>query len=111
MAASEREFLDRFKARGWYLDDLVLVPVNKMEDKERRLHWLQSRPSLQARIAEYQPLAIVTLLIGIRKVVERAALDAGSSAKLYAVPFPGMGHQTKFHSQLAALLPALPCTR
>jgi hypothetical protein len=65
--ANDLEFLDRFKACGWYLDDLVLVPINKMECRERRSHWLRSQPSLKVRIAEYQPLAIVTLLIGNAK--------------------------------------------
>jgi hypothetical protein len=30
------DFLERFKAYGWYLDDLVLIPVNRLEPAERR---------------------------------------------------------------------------
>jgi hypothetical protein len=29
------EFLERFKGYGWYLDDLVLIPVNRLEKSER----------------------------------------------------------------------------
>jgi hypothetical protein len=29
------DFLDRFKSYGWYLDDLVLTPVNKMTNAQR----------------------------------------------------------------------------
>jgi hypothetical protein len=107
-ASTNLDFLDRFKARGWYLDDLVLIPINGLKPGERRSHWLRSRPSLSARIAEYQPLAIVTLLLGIRKVVENAARDAGCKADLYAVPFPGMGNQKKFREAMVKLLPRLP---
>jgi hypothetical protein len=101
-------FLDRFKANGWYLDDLVLTPVNKMVTAERRMHWKGSQDSLRSRIAEYRPLAIVSLLTGIRSIVEQAAVDAGSSAQLYAVPFPGMGNQARFHAEMLKILPDLP---
>jgi hypothetical protein len=107
-ATSDLDFLDGFKARGWYLDDLVLIPVNGMTPRERRAHRLRSQSSLAARIAEYQPLAIVTLLRGIRKVVEDAARDAGSKADLHGVPFPGNSHQNRFLEEMAQLLPRLP---
>lgn len=107
-AASDLEFLDRFKRRGWYLDDLVLVPVNGMARAEGRANWVQSQPSLSARIAEYPPEAIVVLLLGMREIVEQAARDANSAAKLYAIPFPGMGNQNRFRDAMLKLLPELP---
>lgn len=107
-AATDLEFLERFKARGWYLDDLVLTPINGMSVAERRSHWLRSQPDFAARIAEYRPLAIVTLLMTMQSVVADAARDAGSDAKLYAVPFPGMGNQNRFRDAMAELLPRLP---
>jgi len=66
------EFLDRFKARGWFLDDLVLVPVDKLASPERRVKCLAAAESLGQRIAVYRPLAIVSLLVSIRGIVERA---------------------------------------
>jgi hypothetical protein len=86
----------------------VLIPVNGMTASERRAHWLQSRPSLAARIADYRPLAIVTLLLDMQKVVEDAAQDAGCKANLYAVPFPGVGNQGRFRDAIANLIPHLP---
>jgi hypothetical protein len=46
-------FLDRFKSYGWYLDDLVLTPVNKMTNAQRKVEWIGARDSLRDRIAEY----------------------------------------------------------
>lgn len=102
-------FLDRFKALGFYLDDLVLTPVNKLENAERRTLCRAAEKSLADRITEYRPQAIVTLMVGIGDIVHAAAKAAGSNADLYVVPFPGMGQQTRFLKAMADILPKLPC--
>ena len=84
-------FLEQFKARGWYLDDLVLTPVNHLRRAERRRRCRDAQKSLAERIAEYQPGAIVSLLLSIKDIVGAAAISAGSDAPLLAVPFPGTG--------------------
>ena len=86
-------FLTDFKARGWYLDDLVLHPVNQLRGAQRRAAWRDAQAGLAARIAEYHPRAIVTCLLSIAPVVQAAAVSAGSSAPRFAVPFPGCGQQ------------------
>ncbi|WP_319796627.1 hypothetical protein [Nitrobacter sp.] len=101
-------FLDRFKAVGWYLDDLVLYPVNRMTKAERKAAWIASAPSLTKRIAEYQPQAIISLLKGMKTVVEDAATASGCRAPVYTVAFPGMGNQERFRAEMAALFPLLP---
>jgi hypothetical protein len=101
-------FLDRFKAWGWFLDDLVLTPVNNLTPVERIAKCRATQGSLGERIAEYQPEAIVSLLLGIKEIVEGAAIEAGSSAARYAVPFPGMGQQTRFRDEMARIIPMLP---
>jgi hypothetical protein len=102
------DFLHRFRDYGWYLDDLVLSPVNHLNQAARKAAWYGSCDSLAARIAEYQPLAVVSLLSGIKDIVSDAARKAGSTATLYSVPFPGMGNQTKFHTEMLRILPLLP---
>ena len=82
------DFLDRFKAYGWYLDDLVLEPVNRMTWSERRAACRNAVAGLADRIAEYRPLAIVSLLLRIKDIVEAAAISAGSDAPRYAVRSP-----------------------
>ena len=102
------DYLDRFKAYGWFLDDLVLTPVDNLPSKERSVLCRGAQNSLAERIAEYRPLAIVSLLIGISKIVDAAALAAGSHAPLFRVPFPGNGQQKRFHEKITAIIPALP---
>jgi hypothetical protein len=102
------DFLATFKAYGWYLDDLVLTPVNQMVGAERTMACRDAEASLAARIAEYRPLAIVSVLKIIEKNVERAAVAANCSAPRFAVPFPGMGQQAKFMSRMATIVPTLP---
>jgi hypothetical protein len=103
------DFLEIFEAYGWYLDDLVLTPVNKgLLKSDRKAKCLDARQSLADRIAEYQPEAIVSLLLGIAPFVDEAAKIAGSDAPRYAVPFPGMGNQVRFQAAMVCLIPKLP---
>ena len=102
------DFLERFKAYGWYLDDLVLAPVNDLAQSTRKQRWRESQKGLADRIAEYRPRAIVTLLVGIKAVVESAATAAGCEAAFFAVPFPGNGQQGRFRREMARILPLLP---
>ena len=105
------DFLDRFKSYGWYLDDLVLTPVDKLEPLDRKAKCLGAMDSLRDRIAEYRPLAIVAVLVSIKSIVEAAAKKAGSSAPLFCVPFPGMGQQGRFHNEMLKIIPLLPRER
>jgi len=102
------DFLQRFKGYGWYLDDLVLTPVNKLTKSQREAKCLDAQNSLADRIAAYQPEAIVSLLIVIKPYVERAADIASSNASRYVVPFPGMGQQARFQAPMARIIPELP---
>jgi hypothetical protein len=102
------DFLARFKGYGWYLDDLVLTPVNRLTKSERKAKCLDAQNSLADRIAAYQPEAIVSLLMIVEPFVDAAARTAGSNAPRYAVPFPGMGRQVRFHAAMARIIPKLP---
>ena len=102
------DFLEQFKGYGWYLDDLVLTPVNHLTRSERNAQCSAAQDNLAARIAKYRPLAIVSLLISIKSIVDAAAITAGSTAPRFAVPFPGMGQQTRFKIAMAQIIPELP---
>jgi hypothetical protein len=102
------DFLEHFRSYGWYLDDLALTPVNHLGRSERKKKCRDAQASTAARIKEYQPRAIVSLLLSIRDVVEAAAINAGSDARLFAVPFAGMGQQLRFLEKMAHILPQLP---
>ena len=107
---ANNNFLERFKGLGWYLDDLVLTPVNHLTKAERKVACVNARKSLAERITKYRPEAIVPLLYSIKDVVQGATRDAGSTARCYPVPFAGMGHQNRFLEEMARILPKLPRT-
>src|SRR5262249_28972070 len=102
------DFLERFKSFRWYLDDLVLTPVNQLTPIERKAACLNAGKSLAERIVKYRPEAIVPLLYSIKDIVQDAARDAGSDAPCYPVPFAGMGQQNRFREEMARILPKLP---
>lgn len=102
------DFLKTFKGYGWYLDDLVLTPVNHLTRAERRTKCLEAQDSLADRIVIYRPEAIVSLLIFIHPIVESAAAAAGNAAPRYVVPFPGMGQQRRFKAEMERIVPLLP---
>jgi hypothetical protein len=85
----------------------VLTPVNHLKGLPRKAKWLDAKDSLADRIAEYQPLAIVSLLLGIQGIVDAAAIAAGSNAPRFAVPFPGVGQQMRFRTAMTLKLPRL----
>jgi hypothetical protein len=90
---------------GWFLDDLVLTPVDHLPSAERKAQCLSAQASLADRIAEYQPAAIVIVLTCIKDVVEAAAMAAGSNAHRYVVPFPGNGQRRRFLDAMVCIVP------
>jgi hypothetical protein len=103
------DFLKTFQGYGWYLDDLVLEPVNEgFSPLERRAKCQGAIESLAKRIEIYQPQAIVSALKTIESFVADAATRAQSSARRYCVPFAGNSHQTKFGIEMAAIIRKLP---
>jgi hypothetical protein len=82
--------------------------VNHLTKSQRKAKCLGAQNSLADRIAEYRPLAIVSLLLSIENIVNAAADQAGNTAPRYAVRFPGMGQQAHFQSTMASIIPKLP---
>jgi hypothetical protein len=103
------DFLERFKANGYFLDDLIPVPVNNRTREERqRLGW-ESVPSLAERLCIYQPAMVVALMISIRPMVRDAMAKAGMSDRPFdATPFPGWGQRGPFKLKMAEIIPKLP---
>lgn len=100
---------DFLRQKGFFLDDLVLYPINNLTGPQRKkLHreWVRS---LAQRIAEYRPIAVVSMLGSIqgpiRSAIEKSGLE---SIEHYTVPFAGMGHQSKFQKEIALIIPKLP---
>ena len=98
-------FLTRFEAFGWYLDDLVLTPVNKLEDRKERCR--AARGSLAKRINSYQPQMVVSLLRRIDDDVRAAS----GSLPFRPMSFPGNSHQGKLLCEMVRMRDELPRAR
>jgi hypothetical protein len=95
--SSDAPFLARFKSFGWYLDDLVLTPINNVKNrKERRF---AAREGLAERIADYGPRLVVSLARCIDSDVRAAA----GSVPFCIMGFPGNGHQGKLLSDMVRM--------
>ncbi len=103
------DFLEWFKANGYFLDDLILDPVNKKAYTERRRLRCESVLDLARRLSDYRPAVVVALMIGIEPMVRDAIAKAGLSDRpFHVIPFPGCGQQGRFSSKMAEIIPKLP---
>ncbi|MCE5190507.1 MAG: hypothetical protein LLG08_01845 [Actinomycetia bacterium] len=106
-------FLRDFQARGFYLVDLCLEPVNGLKRPARHAARRRGIEGLAATIARVRPRSLVVVMKGIKPEVVRAveiASDPGLS--VHVLPFPASGHQVEYVEELRALLPALSsCAR
>jgi hypothetical protein len=104
----KEDFLDTFKKSGFYLDDLVLEPVNHLERGDRQFYCREAIPSLAKRLKDYRPEAVVILLHAIRPMVMEAIREASLSCEVYCTPYPGFGNQPRFHREMSHIIPRLP---
>jgi putative transcriptional regulator len=102
------DFLQAFKDRGYFLDDLVMEPFGQISAKERIPILRKNVPLLAQRMTRYQPEIVVTLLKRIGPYVQDAISQAAVDVKHYCVPFPGTGQQGNFRRKMAEITPLLP---
>jgi len=104
----QTRFLEDFKHNGFYLDDLVLEPVNHLGIKDRRSLRRDAVSSFVERLKDYNPEAIVVLLMSIRPMILDAIRAAALSCPIYCTPYPGFGNQPRFHKAMSEIIPNLP---
>ena len=104
----DENFLEHFKQSGFYLDDLVLEPVNHLDNARRRSLCRESIASLVERLKDYKPQAILILLYSIKPMVLQAMGEAGILFEPFSTPYPGFGNQPRFRKAMAQIIPHLP---
>jgi hypothetical protein len=104
----DENFLEDFKQSGFYLDDLVLEPVNHLDNQRRRSLCRESIASLVERLKDYKPQAILILLYSIKPMVLQAMGEAGILFEPFSTPYPGFGNQPRFRKAMAQIIPHLP---
>jgi hypothetical protein len=101
-------FLEDFKKKGFYLDDLVLTPINKLERRERSRRRQEAVPELAKRLVEYKPKAVVVVMRAILPMVRQAMSKAGITYEPYCVPHPAFGNWTRFSNAMTEIIDDLP---
>ena len=97
-------FLKFFKAKDCYLDDLSIVPVDNKNPEERKRIINECIGAFAKRLKKYKPELVVAVLKRIKDPVEQAVCKARLQVPVYAIPFPGNGHQNRFKSELLRIL-------
>lgn len=100
-------FVDAFKQAGFYLDDLVLEPVNWLSRSERKAIHAASTPLLAERLRDYEAPHVVAFMKGIEAPVKAAIAASGMPCQFQVVPFPGNGRQAEFRAAMTAIMPEL----
>lgn len=101
----DRPFLKSFQSLGCYLDDLCLVPVNKLPKREKREKRKEGELALARRMKRLSPRAIVVVVLGIVPNVRRAASQAGlADVPIHGLPFPGQWHRQRYVDELSELV-------
>jgi len=105
---NQNSFLEDFKRKGFYLDDLVLIPVNKLLKPERKkLRW-DATEELADRLIAYQPKAVVVVMKAIVPMVREAIRKAGISIEPFCVSHPAFGNSTRFRNGMTEIIDNLP---
>ncbi len=100
-------FVEAFKHAGFYLDDLVLEPVNWLSRSERQAIHATSIASLAERLKDYEAPHLVAFMKGIVSPVKAAIAASGRTCQFRVVPFPGNGRQAEFRAAMKAIMPEL----
>ncbi len=99
-----QDFLNFLKEKGVYLDDICLMPINKLDERERKQCIENSVSSLAERIKVYCPIVVVSMLKKIEMDIRKSLRIAGVNPQLYSLPFGGNGHQNKYIEGLAEIV-------
>lgn len=86
---THHNFLEDFKVKGCYLEDLCVSPVNKRQEFERIRARMEGIPILTEKLKEYQPKVVIIIMKDISSYVEEAIRLSKIKIQLKVVaPFP-----------------------
>lgn len=97
-----QEFLQFFKEKGCFLEDLSHDPVDKLPKKEREERLQAAVSDFAETINTINPPVVAIVLKKIEQFVKEAISESGLSPMTYTLPFPGNGYQNEY---IDALIP------
>ncbi len=107
----KRPFLRQFQAKGFFLIDTSLVPVDNLPSPERRKAIVKGLPRLVDDVRQLGPERIVIVKASIYDPVRDALEHSGLGDRvvnLETLPFPSHGNQRKYREKLRLLIPNEP---
>lgn len=84
-----QDFLQQFRARGWYLVDLCARPVDGLSPKSRERARRAGEQDLARTLRALRPRAILVVVLAIGPHVRRAVAAARWDGLYAALPYPG----------------------
>lgn len=98
-------FLEEFRAAGCFLVDLCSMPVNNLMPADRRMRRRESETQLANVLNALKPKAVVIVMCGIARSVNRAIrMSEQEDVRSYVLPFPAQGHQRRYVDELRSIL-------
>ncbi len=101
-------FLAWFRDRGCWLVDLAEMPVNQLQDTERRAAVERGIEPLAALLDQARPDKVVAVKRDIEDAVTAAIKRAGVEVPLIVLPFPVRQWRPVYEQGLADLLRTRP---
>lgn len=101
---NNQDFIDFFKNKDCYLDDLCTEPVDKLPPNIRKQKLIESVKPFSKKLAEMKPLVVISILKRIEPYVVNSIELSGIDTKFYSVPFPGFGNQKRFKQEVLDIL-------
>jgi hypothetical protein len=99
-----KEFLNYFKDKQCYLDDLCLEPVDHFSPAEKNVTRAESIKPLSERLRDMNPDVIIISMKSIEHYVHDAIVLSDVTSKVVVTPFPGMGHLLQFREIVIPIL-------
>ncbi len=107
----KRGLLAGFRAKGLFLIDTSLVPVDRLPRGERRRAIVRDVSRLVDDVRQLDPEGIVIVKASIHASVRDALEQSGFGERVLnveALPFPSHGNQRKYREKLRLLIPNEP---
>jgi hypothetical protein len=95
----KNDFLDFFKEKKCFLDDLCSIPVNSLSDLERIEERIKGMKPLEERLKTYKPEIVVILMKDIADCVVKVIKDSkiDNIKHIQITPFPVRSEQNKIN--------------
>jgi len=102
----DQSFRRNFQALGCFLEDLCQLPVNHLPNLQRRQACRDGIAPRASKLNLYKPLAVVCVKASIQPCVLNALrlADLSHAPEMFFLPFPAIGHQRRFVTELGAAI-------